>query len=69
VVKEAGVAHPPLRDPALSTATVHLYVSTYCQHELHGDCRLACKHCHASCLCPCHAMPDQDDDNNEEDDG
>jgi hypothetical protein len=33
---------------------VHPYVSTYCQHGEHGDCRLACKVCGAICLCPCH---------------
>lgn len=32
----------------------HLYVSTYCQHGQHGDCRLTCKICSAPCLCPCH---------------
>lgn len=32
----------------------HYYVSTYCVHELHDECRLICKHCHAPCLCPCH---------------
>jgi len=32
----------------------HYYVSTYCQHEQHADCRLACKLCDAPCLCPCH---------------
>jgi hypothetical protein len=30
------------------------YVSTYCIHDKHGDCRLTCKHCKAPCLCPCH---------------
>lgn len=32
----------------------HKYVSTYCVHDLHQDCRLSCKHCEAPCLCPCH---------------
>lgn len=39
----------------------HLYVSTYCQHRRHNDCRLTCKLCAAHCLCPCHA---NDDPNN-----
>ena len=30
------------------------YVSTYCMHEQHDDCRLTCKICHAPCLCYCH---------------
>lgn len=36
------------------TLTTHLYVSTYCQHGLHDDCRLTCKICESGCLCPCH---------------
>lgn len=32
----------------------HEYLSTYCVHGLHGDCRLVCKHCPARCVCPCH---------------
>lgn len=32
----------------------HQYVSTYCQHEQHNDCRLSCKLCKAPCLCRCH---------------
>jgi hypothetical protein len=35
---------------------IHLYVSTYCQHEQHSDCRLSCKICKAPCLCPCHSQ-------------
>lgn len=30
------------------------YVSTYCMHEAHGQCRLTCKTCRQPCLCPCH---------------
>lgn len=33
---------------------LHMYVSTYCQHQKHTDCRLECKTCKAACLCPCH---------------
>lgn len=42
----------------MAEVRLHYYVSTYCLHELHDDCRLACKHCGAPCLCPCHVtMP------------
>ena len=34
--------------------TRHYYVSTYCVHDLHADCRKTCKHCGAACLCQCH---------------
>lgn len=30
------------------------YTSTYCIHDRHGDCRLACKICRAPCRCSCH---------------
>lgn len=30
------------------------YWSTYCIHDLHSDCRLACKTCQSPCRCPCH---------------
>jgi len=30
------------------------YVSTYCLHDLHADCRLTCKHCTSPCRCSCH---------------
>ena len=30
------------------------YLSTYCFHERHGDCRLTCKGCEAPCRCACH---------------
>lgn len=39
---------------AVSTKTTHLYVSTYCQHDLHANCRLTCKICNNHCLCRCH---------------
>lgn len=32
----------------------HYYVSTYCLHEKHSDCRLKCKICEAPCRCECH---------------
>jgi hypothetical protein len=32
----------------------HPYLSTYCYHENHGDCRLTCKTCAAPCICDCH---------------
>lgn len=34
----------------------HLYISTYCQHDKHEDCRLTCKICESPCLCPCHTV-------------
>lgn len=40
--------------PGPGAVTRHYYVSTYCLHELHGDCRMFCKQCGAACLCPCH---------------
>jgi hypothetical protein len=43
----------------------HFYVSTYCEHALHTDCRLNCKVCGSLCRCPCHynrgANPDLPD--------
>lgn len=32
----------------------HIYVSTYCQHGVHKQCRLECKICQAPCRCTCH---------------
>jgi hypothetical protein len=32
----------------------HVYLSTYCFHGNHADCRLTCKTCHAPCVCECH---------------
>lgn len=32
----------------------HFYISTYCLHELHDDCRLNCKTCEEPCMCDCH---------------
>jgi hypothetical protein len=40
----------------------HKYVSTYCQHDRHGDCRLTCKVCQAPCLCPCHRGVEKEED-------
>lgn len=37
-----------------SGMTEHLYTSTACQHQLHGQCRKTCKYCSTACLCPCH---------------
>lgn len=39
---------------AVALAGEHEYVSTACQHDLHGRCRKTCKFCAASCRCPCH---------------
>jgi hypothetical protein len=36
-------------------ATVHAYVATACQHDLHASCRFFCKFCPAQCSCDCHA--------------
>lgn len=43
-----------LTGPPPAPHTDHLYVSTACQHGLHGHCRERCKYCDALCLCPCH---------------
>lgn len=32
----------------------HSYVSTACEHGLHGRCRRTCKFCDSSCICLCH---------------
>ena len=34
--------------------SVHVYVSTYCIHGYHDNCRLTCKVCEARCRCACH---------------
>lgn len=39
----------------------HRYVSTYCQHDWHSDCRLTCKVCGADCLCQCHRFSEVGD--------
>ena len=53
-----GASHnPPSRqskDRTGATLTEHLYISTWCQHGHHTQCRLTCKLCDAACLCPCH---------------
>lgn len=35
--------------------TVHDYLSTACQHDLCGSCRITCKYCEAVCQHSCHA--------------
>lgn len=35
----------------------HHYVSTFCIHDLHTECRLTCKTCKSQCLCVCHRKP------------
>lgn len=35
----------------------HTYLSTYCFHGQHGDCRLTCKICQTACICACHKVP------------
>ena len=39
---------------AVAGAAEHHYVSTYCIHAEHADCRRTCKLCQAPCLCSCH---------------
>ena len=34
--------------------SIHVYTSTACQHEFHGECRITCKFCDTPCICPCH---------------
>ena len=38
----------------------HTYLSTYCLHSKHTQCRLTCKdeECQAPCVCQCHRQPD-----------
>lgn len=33
------------------------YLSTYCLHDAHDQCRLTCKLCDAPCRCVCHDTP------------
>lgn len=40
-------------DPVEAADAAH-YVSTYCIHSRHHDCRLTCKTCGAPCRCSCH---------------
>lgn len=35
----------------LMTEDRHGYMSTYCQHGLHDDCKVSCKCCGAPCVC------------------
>jgi hypothetical protein len=32
------------------------YFSTACYHDLHSECRHACKFCDAPCRCLCHPI-------------
>ena len=41
-------------DPLVMAEAAH-YLSTYCLHGNHADCRLTCKTCRAPCRCRCHA--------------
>lgn len=34
----------------------HKYISTFCFHEDHKNCRLTCKTCKNYCLCQCHRV-------------
>lgn len=36
-------------------ASLHIYQSTACLHELHEQCRKTCKFCYEACRCSCHA--------------
>jgi hypothetical protein len=42
------------RGDAVEVAQLGHYVSTYCIHDNHTDCRLTCKTCKAPCRCWCH---------------
>lgn len=53
---EAALAVLVKGDPVETTRAGH-YVSTYCLHDLHADCRLTCKTCKAPCRCACHRTP------------
>ena len=61
------MSDPSELPPELQAAKTH-YVSTYCidgalvddptrAAELHGGCRLTCKHCDKPCRCSCHHSP------------
>lgn len=39
-----------------SEIMTHLYISTACQHGVHGQCSRSCKICVSPCLCPCHGL-------------
>jgi hypothetical protein len=43
---------------AAEQAQVSHYVSTYCIHRRHDECRLTCKLCESPCRCDCHPEPD-----------
>jgi hypothetical protein len=32
----------------------HVYLSTACAHNEHGNCRKTCKYCEQDCICHCH---------------
>lgn len=46
----AALGHKDTRALALASH----YLSTYCIHEAHDQCRLTCKTCDAPCRCSCH---------------
>lgn len=39
-----------------SIARLVHYVSTYCMHGRHEECRETCKICNAPCRCACHRV-------------
>jgi hypothetical protein len=46
---------PGSPDAGRTAPSEHEYLSTYCIHGDCTNCRLTCKICKASCVCPCHA--------------
>lgn len=40
-----------------NASPAHAYLSTYCWHENHDNCRRYCKTCQSPCRCGCHEGP------------
>lgn len=56
LIERAAVAGV-LRDLTIKDGE-HWYLSTYCFHGNHADCRKTCKTCATSCICDCHGDDD-----------
>ncbi len=41
-------------DVLLAVGVDHVYLSTACLHDEHGECRRRCKFCNEPCACPHH---------------
>lgn len=49
-----------LRAQRVGTPDAHRYLSTACQHGLHGQCRQTCKFCQVGCACDCGHLGEAD---------